>query len=348
MVISPVRWSRPIVRGRRLPPGGGGGGRSAPTPPPVTSTAERNRIFDDFRAGRISRGDAIGKISGAGAKASFQQRVTQETQRIEQMRRAGEAKIKADTLRTKLLNQQAKIEMNRIANLRSQMIRNRARLHEQTSRDVKTGNTLNITTWTQNSNKVRRVFDTVTGEVKYTTFGVPRGGGSIQETGGVILAKAPKPQTEQIDLDNLSPSQAIALVNAGFSRKDVENWGERLTGIERLHAGTKGITEKLIRKLERGEKLGSKDRLLLLTLQFGIPAQQLIIGLKQLPDFTRSIKDDPKLLLAVPGQLWDGLKQTGAEIIALGKVSPDLAIARIGGELFLMKGLGAGFKVNKA
>lgn len=267
----------------------------------------------------------------AAAQAAAQKLLAQQKAQEEAQKRIASAK--------------AQLELNKISAMQTQILRDKGIVTQRISRDVRTKNVLKITEYKQNGKKVVRVFDTVTGKITFNAYAPGKGGGGVKRVGGVVLGSPIKQKEEQIDLDNLSPSQAIALANAGFTRKDIENWGERLTGIEELHAGTKGLTKKLIRKLEREEKLGSKDRLLLLTLQFAIPAQQLIIGLKQLPDFTKSIKNDPKLLLAVPGQFWNGLKQTGAEILALGKVSPDLAIARIAGELFLMKGLGVGFKV---
>ncbi len=94
MVNGQIRFSRPVTREGQpvFTPSGpsikaeirriSGTGRQAPTPTPVLSRAEQNRIFEEFRAGSISRSAAIGRLQGSEAKQAFQQRVEQE-KRIE-------------------------------------------------------------------------------------------------------------------------------------------------------------------------------------------------------------------------------------------------------------------------
>ncbi len=312
-----------------------------------------NKVLADMRAGRISQVDAAATVKniqrGGGSGRAADPRLfaaAQEALRKAEAQRLVNESIAREKAAAKLESTKVQTEFKKILDARARIIGRGGRSSVTNSVDFKTRDKLKITTWKLGGNTVRRVENLTQNTIKYNRFAPGRGGGSVRFQGGITKGATPKQEKSvEIDLNDLSPSQAIALANAGFTRKDIENWGERLTGLERIHAGTKTLAKRLIGKLERGENLGSKDKLTLLILQFGIPSQQLIIGLKQLPNFAKSIKDDPKLLLTLPGQMWDGLKQSGAEIIALGKVSPSLAIVRIGGELILMFGIGAGFKV---
>ena len=100
-----------------------------------------------------------------------------------------------DAAQAKLLDVKAKQELNRIAALQAKIIRERGRVYQKKSRDVVTGNILNITTYVQNGNKVTRVFDTKTGDIRFNAFAPSRAGGGVRRVAGVVLVgkvKTPK------------------------------------------------------------------------------------------------------------------------------------------------------------
>jgi len=83
-----VTWSSPSVGGERMVPGGttSGGGRSSPSSKPsvpVQTNEQRNAIFEQYRAGKISQAQAIGQIRGAAAQASFQAKLVAQQQQQE-------------------------------------------------------------------------------------------------------------------------------------------------------------------------------------------------------------------------------------------------------------------------
>lgn len=126
-----------------------------------------------------------------------------------------------------------------------------------------------------------------------------------------------------------------------FQEIGLKDFGERAKFWEGLTRRSQIETERLLAKKD----LTPKEKRALLAIQFALPTVQLITGLKQLPAFVKATVKNPKNLVKVPKQIWDGLKQTGLEIVALAKVDPRLAVARIGGEVILLVAIGKAFKV---
>jgi len=186
-----IRFSKPKSKsgkqlfdpktGRSLNRGSSGGSR--PTPPPAQTNAQRNIIFEKFRSGEITRGQAIGQVQGSSARASFEARLQQAQQQAQILAQQQEqARIKA----TKLKLTQAEAEKARITKQRDIIIARGAREKIRNSRDIKTDNELKITEWSKGANTVRKVEDLTTGITRYTSFGTGRGGGSVRQTGGVV------------------------------------------------------------------------------------------------------------------------------------------------------------------
>lgn len=126
-----------------------------------------------------------------------------------------------------------------------------------------------------------------------------------------------------------------------FRDVGLQDFGERAKLFETLPKRARIETERLLEKKD----LTGKEKRMLLAIQFTLPSLQFIRGLTQLPAFTKSLVKNPKNITKVPGQIWTGLKETGLEIVALAKVDPRLAAARIGGEIILLKAIGDAFRI---
>lgn len=126
-----------------------------------------------------------------------------------------------------------------------------------------------------------------------------------------------------------------------FQEIGLKDFGERAGFWEGLSRGSQRETERLI---QRGD-ITQKEKASLMAIQFALPTVQFVHGLTQLPAFTRSLVKNPKNIAKIPKQIWGGLKETGLEIVALAKVDPRLAVARVGGELVLLKAIGDAFRI---
>ncbi len=202
---------------------------------------------------------------------------------------------------------------------------------------------------------------------KFKTLDTPRsgiitravdvGGGKMQDVrikfrNGQVVSKqflgVAVPQSKRFK-QSIDPSRALVakktpvevkkfFVDVGL--KDPRKQAGFLKRLQNLPSGVQRETERLLRKKD----ISQKEKMSLLAVQFGLPMVQLVAGLIQLPAFAKATVKNPKNLIKVPKQMWDGLKQTGLEIVALAKVDPRLAVARIGGEIVLLLAIGKGFK----
>ena len=309
---------------------------SAPFQGPVRAGTD----VEHFR--RTGRSRSI----GGGSSSSSRDRTSDSNSAAEAAARILAQEKAQNEAAARLTDIKAKQELNKITAMQVQILRDKGRVTQKISRDVKTKNVLRITEYKQNGNKVTRVVDTVTGEITFNAYAPGRGGGSVRRVAGVTLNGKAKDKGFGEKLVRFDPNKVnvnLKKQEAGFTTLDLSN---RLTGLERISSYTKREARVLVKKLESGGGLSVKDKAILLGLQFAIPSQQLIIGLKQLPTFVSFLVKNPKNIIKVPGQILTGLKESGLEIIALGKVSPALAIARIGGEIITFKAVSSGLKIT--
>lgn len=307
-------------------------GRNPNLTPSQRLAAEQGRITDSSR-----------KSSSSYSRAALQpQQAFLQQQKAQQAAALQKAQ---DAAAVRLADAQAKLELNRITAIQQNIIKNKGQITQKKLIDSKTRNVLEVTRYSSNGDYVQRIYDTVTGEIKFHAFGSTRNGGKKSRVGVTIGGTKLDPRLGEklVKFDPKKVNASLKREDAGFTTLDLSN---RLTGLERISSFTANRARQLVKKLESGVGLNAKDKAILLGLQFAIPAQQLIIGAKQLPSFAVSLVKNPKNIIKVPGQILTGFKESGLEIIALAKVDPALAIARIGGEIITFKAVTGGLRVT--
>ncbi len=313
--------------------------RSFPVGQEITTRRPTRRTRYGGGGSGSSRGGGSSSAKAAAAKAA--QIVAEAKARQVAADKALALQKAQDAAAAKLADALAKRELNKITAIQQDIIRNKGQITQKTLIDSRTRNVLEVTNYKQNGNRVQRTYDTVTGEIKFH-YGT-RGG----RTGGVTLGGRTKteiPKSEKlVRFDPKKVNTQLKKIDAGFTSIDLS---QRLVGLERISSFTANRARTLVKKLESGVGLNAKDKIILLGLQFAIPSQQLIIGAKQLPSFVSSLVKNPKNIIKVPGQILSGLKESGLEIIALGKIDPSLAIARLGGEIVTFKAFSGGLRVT--
>ena len=333
-----VRWSRgtptpsQIAKKKRS----SGGGSSSSSQRRIAQQNQINKAINDMKAGVISKSEATARVKniqrggGSGLAADFQ--------KFELARQAVQQKAQRDA-QAKLLQQKAEAEKRRILKQRNFIITKGAREKVKTSRDVRTGNKLKITEWKKGSNTVRRVEDLTAGTVKYTSFGVGRGGGGVRLTGGVTVGATPTRKETARSIPKLGDILLPSFIQRPKNTIKVNTVTGKLSGINQ-------DTRNEINRLAKKNKRSYADQAKILGFEFLIPFQELGIAVTLLPDFAKSLINNPANILKVPGQFVSGLIQSGAEIIALTKISPTRAIARVGGEVVLIVTGGKAIKIT--
>ena len=280
---------------------------------------------------------------GGGNSRSFKKEFARR-QAAKKAKAAAQAKAAA-AAKARLNEAQVQQEYRRILDARARIISRGGRESIQNSTDWKTKDKLKITSWKVRGDKVVKVENLDKGTVKYQSYAVPRGGGSTRFTGGVTVATSPIDKNLGKPLVPTKRKGKFIGPLRQFGLKSEEDLGRRLKGLEEISSFTRREGEKAVEKVASGQPISFKERAILLGIQFAIPSQELILGLKQLPAFAKSLINNPNNIIKVPGQIFSSLKESGLEIVALAKVHPGLAAARIGGEIITLRFISGGFKV---
>ena len=113
-------------------------------------------------------------------RRAAERRAAIESARIAKERAAAKAlalQKAQDEAAAKLASALAKRELNKIIAIQQNIIKNRGSITQKRIIDAKTKNVLNVTTYHQNGNTVKRSYNTKTGEIKFFALGRTRNGG---------------------------------------------------------------------------------------------------------------------------------------------------------------------------
>lgn len=169
----------------------------------IRRRAEEQRLIDQARRDTAT----------ATLKASEELRISQATSFQE----------KTQIARQIVEQRQGRIEQGRIETERQRIISAGGQVTTKTSRDVRTGRQLIITTTTgRGGRKIRDVRDVEMGTTKTTTFAPPRGGGAARLTGG-ITTKEIRPVEEVVPV--LGPVDIGQVERERLRREKIEREG---------------------------------------------------------------------------------------------------------------------------
>ena len=181
----------------------------------------------------IKQGEDIGRggSSGGGFDITKQIGYKEEKARLASISQKLAQQKAQDQAAAKLASVLAKRELNKMTATQQSIIRNKGRVTERISRDYQTKNVLKITNYKDRfGNKVTRVYDTKTGEIRFNRYNVPRGGGSSRRVGSVTLGGKPKTpaqiaKTYQIIPTNSGNYVFVRMPNGSHVRVDTRKIG---------------------------------------------------------------------------------------------------------------------------
>ena len=180
-----IRYSNPKGATKRSPSDSTkrSSGRSRNRAPPETTRAQSNKIFEDFRAGRLTQAQAVGSLRGSSAQTFFQTKLAEQQKAAAEQRSAVQARMAAKTTRDLTI-----IEQQRINNLKQNARKNQVVVRDSSGKIKRIKNT-----YFKAGNKVVENINYITGKSFIRTFkngrlsgglssNITKGGGSSVTT----------------------------------------------------------------------------------------------------------------------------------------------------------------------